>query len=293
MAEEVAPKYNVELFPGEVIDLYNPDNPVVSEEDLRLGGENAAPEGAESKVAAESKETPEVKPVEPAAKTEEESLQTFKIKYKGEEKELKLSAEQLVERLQLAEHYNINMSKLAEDRQEVEPFKHILDTPWFKSKLEEGLADGSITKPADAPPPSAEDAYELERRKTDPDFATIQKAMHDWAITQPATIYNAVNTNVAVFNKEYDRAAAKLRAPKNTPPLNLTPKQEKQVDKVIQAKEKAKDSARIESPGSTSEISADKLRQNKLKDLKKAMKAGGPRSAEASAEYLLMTVFNQ
>ena len=250
-------------------------------------GENAAVEGK----AAEVKPAVTTKEEDKTPTAEAEALQVFKIKYEGVEKELKLTPEQLINRLQKAEDYDTKMARLAEDRRAVEPFKHVLDTPWFKQKLEEGLAAGEIERPAQVAPAAEEDVFELERRKMDPDFEGVRAAMRAWAITLPITMQFQLDNNVSLFNKEYDRVAAKLRAPRHTPPPNLTAAQTKVVDKVIERKEVAKSAARVESPGSAPEITPDRAKANRVRELKKAMKDGTKRD-EAAAEFLLITQFS-
>jgi hypothetical protein len=294
---------NIEIMPGVTVDLNEGLEPgdlidgKTIEEDYEAK-ENAAVEGAEGVIKEEDKpkvieenklevkDKVEIKP-------EDESLQIFKIKYAGEERELKLTQEQLIVKLQKAEDYDVKMAKLAEDRRQVEPFKHILDTPWFKGKLEEGLADGSIAKPAEVQPAPEEAIFDLERRKMDPDFENIREAMRTWALTLPAPMLYQLDNNVVVFNREYDRIAEKIRAPRHSPPLTLTKKDEKKVDKVIQAKEKAKDLGRIESAGSASELDPNKTKDERVKELRRYMKKGGPRQDEAAAAYLLLTAFSK
>lgn len=299
---------NIEIMPGIVVDL----NEGLERGDLidgktQIESQDAADQERKEAAAAETILNPPEAKVEGAegtdqpkqadkkeeapTKEEVEALKVFKIKYAGEEKELKLTDEQIILNLQKAYDYDKKIAKLAEDRREVEPFKKILDTPWFKTKLEEGLASGEIEKPAEAPPPPEEAVFELERRKMDPDFENVREAMRNWAMTLPVTMQHQLDSNVVVFNREYDRVAAKLREPKTRPPLNLTPAQTKTVDKVIQAKERAKEAGRIEAPGSTSELNPDRARQTKVRDLKKAMKQGGRGSDAAAAEFLLMTAF--
>jgi len=285
---------NIEIMPGIVVDLNEglERGDLIdgkAQEDHYEGKENITTEGAESETKPEPEKL-EVKP-ELEVKTEEPSLKVFKIKYAGEEKELKLTDEQIIQKLQKAEDYDKKMAKLAEDRRDVEPFKHILDTPWFKARLQEGLDSGEIAKPAEAPPPPEEAVFELERRKMDSDFEGIRAAMRTWAITLPATMQHQLDSNVVVFNREYDRIAEKLRAPRPTPQLNLTKAEEKKVDKVIQAKERAKEAGRVESPGNTSELDPGKAKDQRVKDLQRLMKKGGPRQDEIAAEYLLLTRF--
>ena len=181
---------NIEIMPGIVVDLNEglESGDLVdgkTQEDAYEGKENAAVEGVESATPPATTPAttpePEVKPevkTEPP-KVEEPSLQIFKIKYAGEDRELKLTQEQLINRLQKSEDYDTKIAKLAEDRREVEPFKQILETPKFKTFLEEGIADGSFSLPK-VQPPLDEDKFELERRKMDPDFPQIQEAMRNW-----------------------------------------------------------------------------------------------------------------
>ena len=295
---------NIEIMPGMVVDLneglergdlvdgksreeHEDAQPQTDDSQLTENRENAQPEGKE---VVKVEDVKEEKKEEAPTKEEVEALKVFKIKYAGEEKELKLTDDQLILQLQKAYDYDKKVAKLAEDRRDVEPFKHVLETDWFKQKLQEGIESGEISKPAEAPPPPEEAIFELERRKMDPDFENVREAMRNWALTLPVTMQHQLDSNVVVFNREYDRIAEKLRAPKTKAPLTLTPKDEKKVDKIIQTKEAAKQNARVEQPGSTSEISADRARQNRVRELKKQMKSG-LHADEAAAEYLLLTKF--
>jgi hypothetical protein len=158
--------------------------------------------------------------------------------------------------------------------------------------LEEGLADGSISKAPEAPAAPEEAIFELERRKMDPDFEGVRAAMRSWAITLPVTMQHQLDNNVVIFNREYDRVAARLRAPRTQAPIVLTKVEEKKVDKVIQAKERAKESGRIEAPGAATELNPDQAKEHRLRELKREMKKGGPRQDEIAAEYLLLTRFS-
>ena len=70
---------------------------------------------------------------------------TLKIKVHGEEKEVTLTRDELIKRIQLAEDYMVKTQKLAEDRRQLEPYRHVFKSNAFQT----WLAD----QPTEAPRP--------------------------------------------------------------------------------------------------------------------------------------------
>jgi len=294
--------YKVELSPGVFVDLdegleatdIKPEDREQTVEQIKAGeptteevdlAENVMKPSLTEKVEAKTKEP--VAEDEPVVKKNK-----YKIKYNGEEKELELDEGELITKLQKAEDYDKKMAKLAEDRRLVEPFRNVIDTEWFKTKLAEGIESGEIEQPRQSEAPSEDAIFGLEKRKLDPDFSRVQEAMRNWAATLPVTMQVQLDSNVVVFNNEYDRIANILREKKQNKTLNLT--ERKAVDKIIANKEKSKASARLEGAGMESEIPEGNVKARKLKDLKKIMKDGRPAQRDlAAAEYLLATAFGK
>jgi len=184
------------------------------------------------------------------------------------------------------------MARLAEDRRLVEPFRDVIDTEWFKEKLKEGVESGEIKQPRVIEHAPEDAIYELERRKLDPDFENVRAAMRSWSITLPPTMQVQLDSNVVVFNKEYDRIAGILREKRVNKPLTTLEK--KKVDKIIEKKEAAKDLARTIDAGVGVEVNPGAAKDKRVRDLKRIMKDGrvGDRDS-AAAEYLLLTAFSK
>ena len=151
------PAYNVDvggltinllegLSPDEREAIMGSEEPVEKEPE---GGPNAAEEGQQV-VEEPEEEKPEPEPPKEAAasepgeppkeeevKTESDALTKLKIKVQGEEKEVALTREELIKRVQLAEDYHKKTTKLAEDRRQIEPYLHVTKTDAFQTWLAE------------------------------------------------------------------------------------------------------------------------------------------------------------
>lgn len=236
----------------------------------------------DSKEASEEK-TEETENVEKTPQTKK-----YKIKYNGEDVELDVSDQDLVNHLQRSYDYETKINKLAEDRNLIAPYKRILETDWFKTKLEEGLRTGEIEKPAPVEKPSEEAIFEYNRKALDPDFDVIRKAMVDWALTLPEPMQWQLDNNYNVFNKEYDRVAKIIRKKKQEKPLNLNEK--KKIDKIIAQKEDLKNKARVESSNTADAPETNSTKR--VKDLQKILKHGPPsKKDEAAAELIFLKMY--
>jgi len=70
---------------------------------------------------------------------------TLKIKVHGEEKEVTLTRDELIKRIQLAEDYQLKTQKLAEDRRHLEPYRQVFKSDAFQAWLADQPTEG--TKP--------------------------------------------------------------------------------------------------------------------------------------------------
>ena len=214
------------------------------------GGPNSAVEGEEPE--AEPEEEP-AKPVEeptPEPPAEPEKYK-FSLKVHGEQIEQELTREQLIAKLQLSEDYTKKTQALAEERKRIEPYLPIIDKPEFKEWLDTQVQIGAIEAPAQPPPPAPEDVMGYRLRAQDPEFQDIKDAMVEWAATLPQHEAGFIDNNHRVFNVTYDRfkAARGTKAQPVPTPAPATKADPEVIKKSIAAKEVAKASARVESPG--------------------------------------------
>ena len=70
---------------------------------------------------------------------------TLKIKVHGEEKEVTLTRDELIKRIQLAEDYMVKTQQLAEDKRKVAPYLHVFKSDAFHAWLADQPTEG--TKP--------------------------------------------------------------------------------------------------------------------------------------------------
>ncbi len=223
-----------------------------------------------------AEEPPKVEPPVPEPPKVPEK-QKYRIKVQGEERELELTPEQLIARLQMAEDYQLKTTQLAEQRRKVEPFIPIIEKPAFKEWLNEQVQAGLIEAPAPPPPPAPEDVVGYRLRMQDPEFAETRQAMVEWAATLPQYESDILASNHRAFNETYDRFKA-ARGPKLSPAPQAAPPQvadKAAVDKIIAAKEVAKEKAKVEPPGGTPpEVDEKKEWKRVNRELAKAVRSG-------------------
>ena len=68
---------------------------------------------------------------------------TLKIKVHGEEKEVTLTRDELIKRIQLAEDYMLKTQKLAEDRRQLEPYRQVFKSDAFHAWLADQPTEGT------------------------------------------------------------------------------------------------------------------------------------------------------
>lgn len=303
------PAYNVQIG-SETVNLLEhlsaaelgfevPDEPEDTPEDKPAGEPNAHLEGEQTvKDEEEAKEPEPTAPPKEEEKPKEEAKPppspdeieyTLKVKVQGEERELKLSKDELIKRVQLAEDYYKKTAEVADMKRKIEPHLHVIDTPEYIDWLKDRREAGQIREEPDMPVHSATDEYEYIKRTADPDFLEIQAELRAFAATLPVRGQELLSSDYQTFNREYDRIASERRARKarlsEPPPQQPPPVDPKVQEKILQAKEKAKENAVVETPGAGKpEDTAFKEWKRKEKELVKRMKGGDD---EAAIELIL------
>lgn len=302
------PMFNVDFGKGGVVNLMEGLSPTELEEltgtkddedveakpNATLEGEEVVPEPEPEPEPAKEEpkdKVPEPEPAkaEPAPPVEPDAFE-FKIKHRGQEKDLKLTREQLIAKLQMAEDYNVKTSELAETRRKLEPYLPIVERPEFNQWLSEQYEAGTFEKPKAPPPVPATDEYEFHRRNADPDFEAIRSEMRSYALTLPERAQALLASDYATFNREYDRFATNYRErkPAPAPVVTVDPKVQ---EKILQSKEKIKEKAAVEKPGTAPEETGEINWKRQEKELVKRMRAGDD---NAAAELLLHRgIFNR
>ena len=72
---------------------------------------------------------------------------TLKIKVHGEEKEVTLTRDELIKRIQLAEDYQLKTAKLAEDKRKVAPYLDVIKSDAFHAWLADQPTEGTKALP--------------------------------------------------------------------------------------------------------------------------------------------------
>lgn len=300
------PAYNVDLG-GLTVNLLEGLSPAEREQILGSGepeekepegGPNAAEEGQQT-VEDPEEETPEPEPPKEEAapepeppkeeeevKTESDALTKLKIKVQGEEKELSLTREELIKRVQLAEDYHKKTTKLAEERRQIEPYLHVTKTDAFQAWLAEQQEMGVFEKPvAPVVPPLLE--YQYERRQSEPDYSEVMQEMREYAATLTPKAQAILDSDYQAFINEYDRIASEVRSRKVPPKAEpAKPVADPEVTrKILASKEKAKDMAVVQKPGGSPEEMQEMRNKKKEKALLQRMRAG---DTNAAAELILL-----
>lgn len=312
---EGAPQYRIQLGGLEIdlLDALDPEDKAhllepgetpekEPEEKPEPAKATAQPEGEQKTESTEKgKEEPEKKaaPPEPEAKKEtpkekpsEPEKFNFKIKYRGEGKELSLTKDELIARLQMAEDYQIKTSELARERGEIEPYKPILKSPAFQEWLKEQVESGTFVPPKAAPEPARDAMYEYYRRKADPDFDVVQAELRAYSLALPPEAQAILDQDPNVFNREYDRIAQIVRGRKQTanpdPAPDAKPKVDPEItEKILKSKEVLKDKGIVEKPGTAPDETDDVKWKRREKDLVKALRESGGHDMDLAAELLL------
>ena len=68
---------------------------------------------------------------------------TLRIKVHGEEKEVTLTRDELIKRIQLSEDYQLKTQQLAEDKRKVAPYLHIFKSDAFHAWLADQPTEGT------------------------------------------------------------------------------------------------------------------------------------------------------
>jgi len=304
------PEYNVDLggmtvnlfeglSPAEREAILGSDEPEKDKEEEPTGGPNAAIEGEQTQEEPEEAK-PEPEPPkqevapepEPPPKVEEAKLETdallkLKIKVQGEEKEVSLTREELIKRIQLAEDYQRKTARLAEERRKIEPYLHVTQTDAFQTWLAEQQEQGVFEKPK----PEVIDpglTYQLERRKSEPDYDEVMQAMREHAAMLTTSAQYVLDTHPPTFIAEYDRIASDLRSKRAIPslePVKPTPPDPEVTRKILASKEKAKDVGAVLKPGGSPEEMAEMRHKKAEKALIKRMREG---DTTAAAELIML-----
>ena len=82
-------------------------------------------------------QTPAAEPVDADAPL------TLKIKVHGEEKEVSLTRDELIKRIQLAEDYQLKTQQLAEDKRKIAPYLHVFKSDAFHAWLADQPTEGT------------------------------------------------------------------------------------------------------------------------------------------------------
>lgn len=256
------------------------------------GKDNAHIEGEEAPKPEVKKEEPPKEPVVTEVKPEPEKAEAVvpeppkppdKRKWSfvidGEKKEVELTPEE--ERLYLQKSFvaDRRYEEVAKARKEVEPFAHIIKTPWFKAKVDEAIASGEIEGPKAPPPPTPEDVVGYRLRQRDPDFGEIKQAMEEWSVTLPRWEADQLDSNHRAFNDAYDRFKGELHSKKvvAAPPQTeaVTALEKQAQEKILKAKEVVKAEAAVVSPGIEKEVDPAAVAAKTERELMKRLRADG------------------
>ena len=85
----------------------------------------------------------EAKNISPDAPVDVDAPMTLKIKVHGEEKEVTLTRDELIKRLQLSEDYQLKTAALAEDKRKVAPYLHVFKSDAFHAWLADQPTEGT------------------------------------------------------------------------------------------------------------------------------------------------------
>ncbi len=260
--------------------------------------DNAALEGDESetvkkeKVEAKPEETdPEVKPDKEPEKPPEPEKLKFKLKFRGKEEEVEYEPAQIQVRLNKLRAFEENEKEFWEQRKEVEPYKEIVKSEWFKGKLKEAYETGELAAPEAPEAPPATVQYEIMKRKADPDHDAVMESLRDYARNLPLDAVKILDSDANVFLSEYDRVARDIREKKTVPAPPAPKVDSAELKKKLAAKESAKSRAEVVQPGTMGEPqSQDVARQKRIRELQKAMRdpAQVGRNLEFAAEILIL-----
>lgn len=312
--EKGTPYYNVDLGERGVVNLfdglskreisamfgYDPTAPAEEPEGkpenkvaVEPVGEKPAPteKAEEEKPKEEPPPKVETPPEPPPAAPAEDGPVVYKIKHRGQEKELSLTKDQLIARLQMAEDYTVKTSELAAKQRELDPVLHVTKMPAFQEWLKEQRESGAIETPAAPPQAANTDVFGYYTRVAEPEFKDIHADVVGYALTLPEPAQNIIATDYATYNRVYDEmkakrnAATKPNAPPAPPPPAVDPKVQ---EKILQAKERAKEQAVVEKPGGAAEDTTAADLKKKERALLKQMRQGGIAGDNAAIELMLL-----
>ena len=314
-SEQPTPEYEVSkdgriIIEGvDVTHILNPDwsdtppedvKPKADPDNAALEGEAAAEaetteetEKAEPKKEAEPETPAEETPAEPEAEVKDPQKLKFKLKFRGDEQEVEYDPDQIQVRLTKLRAFEENEKQFWEKRKEVEPYAHIVKTDWFKEKLREAYESGDLERPPQpaAIPPVVQ--YEIVKRQAEPDYPEILNALQAYALQLPQEAMQLIDANAEVFLTEYDRIAKEVRAKKTAPAKETVPEKAKlspdEVKAKLALKEKAKSSAAVTKPGTSTEpVTPQKRWEERKRTLERALRSesNANRSVMIAAELL-------
>ena len=112
-----------------------------------MDDDNVKAVAPEQAVDANQADPPKIEEPVVEAKTQEpvdaDAPLKLKIKVHGEEKEVSLTRDELIKRIQLAEDYQLKTQQLAEDKRKVAPYLHIFKSDAFHAWLADQPTEGT------------------------------------------------------------------------------------------------------------------------------------------------------
>lgn len=261
-------------------DESNKDNAAVE-------GDEAEPEDKKAPTEepkAEAK-APDPEPAKEPEKPAEPDKLKFKLKFRGNEEEVEYEPSQIQVRLNKLRAFEENEKEFWERTKEVEPYKEIVKSDWFKAKLSEAYESGELTRPVAPEPAPNSVQYEVIKRKADPDNDAVMGALRDYARNLPPEAVKILDSDASVFLSEYDRVAKEIREKKPEPKDEVKPKVDpKEVEKRLSLKESAKSRATVAQPGTMGDPpDPNRAVAKRLKELERAMR--DPSQASHNLEY--------
>jgi len=110
-----------------------------------MGDDNVKAVVPEQAVDANQADPPKIEEpvVEASPPADVDAPLTLRIKVHGEEKEVTLTRDELIKRIQLSEDYQLKTQQLAEDKRKVAPYLHIFKSDAFHAWLADQPTEGT------------------------------------------------------------------------------------------------------------------------------------------------------
>lgn len=258
-------------------------DPDAKEKPVEAVPETKVPEKEPGK---EPKTPPEPKEAAEAAKLK------FKLKFRGKEEEVEYEPTQIQTRLNKLRAFEENEKEFWEKGKEVEPYREIVKSEWFKAKLKEAYESGELAAPEAPEAPPATVQYEIMKRKADPDHDAVMESLRDYARNLPLDAVKILDSDANVFLAEYDRVAKDVREKKAAPIVPVAPVVDPaDLKKKLAFKESAKSRAEVVQPGTMTEPQSKEVAlQKRIRVLEKAMRDPqyANRNIEFAAEIIML-----